>query len=82
MIKANPDLHVRVEGHTDDTGPRETNMRLSEARAAAVKQHLISKGVSPQRLSSKGYGPDKPLINETTPTARAKNRRVEFIVDD
>jgi outer membrane protein OmpA-like peptidoglycan-associated protein len=82
MIKANPDLHVRVEGHTDDTGPHETNMRLSEARAAAVKQHLVSKGVSPQRLSSKGYGPDKPLINETTPEARAKNRRVEFIVDD
>jgi outer membrane protein OmpA-like peptidoglycan-associated protein len=82
MIKANPDLHVRVEGHTDDTGPRETNMRLSEARAAAVKQHLVNKGVSPQRLSSKGYGPDKPIINETTPEARAKNRRVEFIVDD
>jgi outer membrane protein OmpA-like peptidoglycan-associated protein len=82
MIKANPDLQVRVEGHTDDTGPRETNMRLSDARAAAVRQHLVNKGVSPQRLTSKGYGPDKPLINETTPAARAKNRRVEFIVDD
>lgn len=82
MIKANPDLHVRVEGHTDDTGPHETNMRLSESRAAAVRQHLISKGVSPQRLSFKGYGPDKPLINETTPAARAKNRRVEFVVED
>lgn len=82
MIKANPDLKVRVEGHTDDTGPRETNVRLSEARATAVRQHLVQKGVSEQRLTSKGYGPDKPLIDETTPVARAKNRRVEFIVDD
>lgn len=82
MIKANPDLKVRVEGHTDDTGPRDVNQRLSDARAASVRKYLVDKGVSPQRLRSQGYGPDKPLINETTPEARAKNRRVEFVVDE
>lgn len=81
MIKANPDLKVRVEGHTDDTGPREVNQRLSDARAAAVRRYLVDKGVSAQRLRSQGFGPDKPLIKETTPEARAKNRRVEFVVD-
>lgn len=82
MIKANPDLKVRVEGHTDDTGPREINQRLSEQRAAAVRKYLVDKGVAPQRLRSQGFGQDKPLINETTPEARAKNRRVEFVVDE
>lgn len=82
MVKANPDLKVRVEGHTDDTGPRDVNQRLSDARAAAVRKYMVDKGVAPQRLRSQGFGPDKPLIKETTPEARAKNRRVEFIVDD
>ncbi|MGE5786316.1 MAG: OmpA family protein [Myxococcales bacterium] len=81
MIKANPDLKVRVEGHTDDTGPRELNQRLSEQRAAAVRRYLVEQGVAPQRLRSQGFGPDKPILNETTPEARAKNRRVEFVVD-
>jgi OmpA-OmpF porin, OOP family len=82
MIKSNPELKVRVEGHTDDTGSRDVNQRLSDTRAAAVRKYLVDKGVVPQRVRSQGYGPDKPLIKETTPEARAKNRRVEFIVDD
>jgi OmpA-OmpF porin, OOP family len=82
MIKANPELKVRVEGHTDDTGPRDVNQRLSDARAAAVRKYLVDKGVAGQRARSQGYGPDRPLIKETTSEARAKNRRVEFIVDD
>ena len=47
----------------------------------SVRRYLINQGVAPQRLVSKGYGPDEPLIKETTPEARAKNRRVEFIVE-
>ncbi len=82
MIKANPDLRIRVEGHTDDTGPRDTNMRLSQARAAAVRRYLVSRGVVPQRMRSVGHGPDRPIIKDTTPEARAKNRRVEFVVDE
>jgi OmpA-OmpF porin, OOP family len=81
-VKANPEIKkVRVEGHTDDTGPRDVNVRLSKQRAEAVRRHLQNRGVNPQRLSAEGYGPDKPLINETTDAARAKNRRVEFVVE-
>lgn len=80
-IKANPETKVRVEGHTDDTGPRDVNLRLSKARAQAVRSYLVKKGVSPGRLRAEGYGPDKPKLKESTPEARAKNRRVEFIVE-
>jgi OOP family OmpA-OmpF porin len=81
-LKANPELkRVRVEGHTDDTGPRDVNVRLSKQRAEAVRQHLVKRGVNPQRLSAEGYGPDKPLVTDTTEAARAKNRRVEFVVE-
>jgi outer membrane protein OmpA-like peptidoglycan-associated protein len=80
MIKANPDVNVQVEGHTDDTGPRELNLRLSRARAQSVRQYLVNKGVSPGRVSAEGYGPDKPLVKGTSKDDRAKNRRVEFIV--
>ncbi len=81
-MKANPDVKkIRIEGHTDDTGPREVNMRLSEQRAESVKRYLVDKGVSPQRLSAQGYGPDKPLEDGTDDEARARNRRVEFVVE-
>ena len=73
-IKANPDVNVRVEGHTDDTGPRDVNVRLSKARAESVRRYLVNKGVSPARLRAQGYGPDKPLVEKTTDEARAKNR--------
>lgn len=81
-IKANPEIKkVRVEGHTDDTGPHDINVRLSKQRAERVREYLVKKGVSPQRLSSEGYGPDKPLDSAKTDAARAKNRRVEFVVE-
>jgi len=82
MVKANPDVKVRVEGHTDDTGPRDLNMRLSQERAESVRRYLIQRGVAPQRVRAVGYGPDKPLVKDTTEEARTKNRRVEFVVDD
>jgi outer membrane protein OmpA-like peptidoglycan-associated protein len=81
-MKANPQIEkIQVEGHTDDTGPREVNMRLSKERAKAVRGYLVDKGVSPQRLSSEGYGPDRPLVDGTNDDARARNRRVEFVVE-
>lgn len=82
MIKANADVKVRVEGHTDDTGPKEVNRRLSRQRAQAVRQYLIDRGrVAPNRLSAEGYGPDRPLVKDTSDEARSKNRRVEFVVE-
>jgi len=82
-LKANPEIkRIRVEGHTDATGSREMNIRLSKARAEAVRRYLIAKGVSPQRLTAEGYGPDKPLVSGDDAASRAKNRRVEFVIDE
>lgn len=81
-IKANPQVkRVRVEGHTDDTGPRDLNLRLSRQRAHAVRDYLIRRGVSAKRLSAHGYGPDRPIAEGTSDEARAQNRRVEFVVE-
>src|SRR5262249_12224069 len=82
-IKANPDIKkVHIEGHTDETGSHDLNMRLSKQRAEAVKTYLSNKGVSAKRLDVEGYGPDRPLVKGTDPASRAKNRRVEFKVED
>jgi OOP family OmpA-OmpF porin len=80
-MKANKSIkRVRVEGHTDETGTRERNIQLSKERAASVREYLISRGVKPERLTSEGYGPDRPLAKGNDPESLAKNRRVEFIV--
>ncbi len=80
-LKANKQIkHIRVEGHTDDKGPADMNMRLSRQRADSVRSYLIKKGVSPSRLSAKGYGETKPLVKGTSDSDRQKNRRVEFVV--
>jgi outer membrane protein OmpA-like peptidoglycan-associated protein len=73
---------MRVEGHTDDTGPEDVNQRLSQQRAETVRRYLVNQGVAPQRLEAKGYGESKPLIDKITEAARKKNRRVEFVVVD
>jgi outer membrane protein OmpA-like peptidoglycan-associated protein len=81
-LKANPDIkRIRVEGHTDETGQREQNIRLSKLRANAVRQYLIAKGVNPDRLGAEGYGPDRPIAEGRDPASRAKNRRVEFVIE-
>jgi OmpA-OmpF porin, OOP family len=81
-LRASPEIHhMRIEGHTDDTGPREANMILSQQRALAVKHYLVRRGVSPQRLTVKSYGPDRPRETGTDSRARATNRRVEFFVE-
>jgi len=78
-LKAHPEVKkVRVEGHTDDTGPHDANVTLSKARAESVRTYLVGKGVRGDRLRAEGYGPDKPLVDKKDPQSRAKNRRVEF----
>ncbi|MFA5625014.1 MAG: OmpA family protein [Bradymonadales bacterium] len=80
-ILAHRDIkHVVVEGHTDDRGKRDYNLELSRERAKSVMDFLISRGVSADRLSHLGYGPDKPLDPAKTRAARALNRRVEFMI--
>ncbi|WP_437671117.1 OmpA family protein [Sorangium sp. So ce131] len=83
VMKANPEIErVRVEGHTDETGTDELNMQLSRERAETVRNYLIQKGVSPGRLTAEGYGSSKPLAEGDDPASLAKNRRVEFVIDE
>lgn len=74
----NPEVTVEVGGHTDNTGRRTTNLRLSQARADAVKAYLVSKGINADRMTTKGYGPDSPTADNATADGRAANRRVEL----
>ncbi|MFH6767176.1 OmpA family protein [Gaetbulibacter aquiaggeris] len=67
-----------VEGHTDSVGSEANNQKLSEARAASVKDYLVANGIDSSRLSSVGYGESKPIDKNTTSAGRANNRRVEI----
>lgn len=71
-------LKVRIEGHTDSTSTPAHNQTLSEARAASVKAYLVSKGIDGGRLTTQGYGQDKPIGDNSTEDGRFQNRRVEF----
>ena len=81
-IKGQAGIRVRVEGHTDGDGDPDTNLLLSQQRALAVMNHLISRGVSRQALEYEGYGPTRPVAPNDTAANKAKNRRVEFHVVD
>lgn len=80
LFKSHPDTEVSIEGHTDATGSNESNMILSENRAAAIKNYLTSKGIKRYRLSSKGYGEEKPISTGNSEESYAMNRRVEFVL--
>ena len=67
-----------IEGHTDDTGSDDFNMKLSQKRADAVKEYLVSKGISEDLITPQGYGETKPLVPNNSNSNREKNRRVEF----
>jgi outer membrane protein OmpA-like peptidoglycan-associated protein len=75
----NPKLSAEVQGHTDNTGSYWLNVTLSQARADAVKAYLVKKGISPNRLTTMGFGPDRPIAPNSTLEGRQKNRRVEFL---
>ncbi len=78
-LKAHPRLTVRIEGHTDNTGPETLNRTLSQQRADMVRRYLIQRGVSGSRLVAKGYGSDRPVNGNGTPEEQRLNRRVEFV---
>jgi outer membrane protein OmpA-like peptidoglycan-associated protein len=81
QINANSRLkRIRIEGHTDDVGTPETNQQLSQERALAVRDYLIGRGVDASRLQAVGYGNTKPIDKRKTTAARARNRRVDFII--
>ncbi|WP_154223740.1 OmpA family protein [Marinicella rhabdoformis] len=75
-------IAVEVAGHTDSKGSESYNQALSERRAQVVKDYLVNKGISADRLTSKGYGESSPMADNATEEGRAKNRRTELIIQD
>jgi len=83
VLKDHPELlKIEVQGHTDNTGKKELNDKLSDDRANAVMQALIKRGVEASRLTAKGYGQDVPIADNKWPNGRTKNRRVQFVIRD
>ncbi len=83
VLKDNPEINLSIEGHTDSRGSDRYNKKLSTKRAKAVMNHLVKKGdISRSRLTSKGFGEDKPIDTNLTDEGRAANRRVEFVRTD
>jgi outer membrane protein OmpA-like peptidoglycan-associated protein len=79
MMKQATDIKISVEGHTDSDGSNESNLKLSEARAKAVVEAITKGGTDAARLSSAGFGEEKPIADNSTAEGKAKNRRVELI---
>jgi outer membrane protein OmpA-like peptidoglycan-associated protein len=80
ILKANPNVRVSIEGHTDSTGTAERNLTLSQARAKTVLDTLVSLGIAPDRMTSTGFGESRPKVPGNDDASKAINRRVEFIV--
>jgi len=81
ILSANPKQRLKVEGHTDSTGKAEKNVTLSQARAESVKRGLVEAGVNAEMITAEGFGATKPVADNATVEGRAKNRRVEIILD-
>ena len=80
FLKTNPTVKVEIRGHTDNIGSVQTNITLSNNRAKAVYDYLLTKGVSKSNISYKGFGPNMPIADNSTEAGRAKNRRTEFYI--
>ncbi|MDE2292551.1 MAG: OmpA family protein [Elusimicrobia bacterium] len=80
VLLRHPELHLTVNGHTDDVGSPEYNMWLSQNRAETVKRYLISQGVLGESIRALGFGETKPIAPNDCEEHRAKNRRVEFVL--
>jgi OOP family OmpA-OmpF porin len=79
VLKANPEWNIRVEGHTDNVGTPAANLKLSQARAAAVVGWLTANGIDASRLTSAGLGDTQPIDSNATDAGKAKNRRVVLV---
>lgn len=78
LLRNNPGKRLRIEGHTDNTGPSAVNLRLSQERAQAVVRYLEARNVSSNQLIAKGYGATQPIADNSTEAGRARNRRIEI----
>ncbi|MGM9838319.1 MAG: OmpA family protein [Paludibacteraceae bacterium] len=78
FLAENPAMRIRITGHTDNVGSDEANMKLSQGRAAAVKQALVTRGIADGRIETRGMGETQPIATNETEEGRTQNRRVEF----
>jgi peptidoglycan-associated lipoprotein len=81
-LQKNSDLKVIIEGHTDEAGSKEYNFALGDRRAGAVKSFLIGQGVPSWRLIAVSYGNERPIDTGNLESAKAKNRRVHFVLEE
>ncbi len=79
VLQKNPDMRIRIEGHTDNIGSMKYNINLSQKRAQAVKNYLVEKGINESRVSVVGFGFKKPIAPNDTEEGRALNRRAEIV---
>ncbi|MPY92246.1 MAG: OmpA family protein [Acidimicrobiia bacterium] len=79
-LRAHPGIRVEVAGHTDTNGTPDSNLRISQQRAEAVRDRLVAEGIEPARLVATGYGQARPRAANDTVEGRALNRRIEFNV--
>jgi outer membrane protein OmpA-like peptidoglycan-associated protein len=79
FLKDDPSLKFEIDGHTDNTGESQHNLQLSQQRADAVKDQMVSMGIESSRLTTKGFGDSKPIADNSSPEGKANNRRVEFV---
>lgn len=79
ILERNPGLKIRIEGHTDDIGSMEYNLRLSGNRAKSIKDHLVEMGINQSRITTAGLGYTQPIASNDTEEGRALNRRAEII---
>jgi len=80
LMNKRPEYRIYIAGHTDNTGIAKKNEALSLSRANAVRDYLLTKGISPTRIKTEGFGSSRPIESNDTPEGRQKNRRVEFRV--
>jgi outer membrane protein OmpA-like peptidoglycan-associated protein len=80
LLEENPAIEIEMSAHTDSYGSDDYNIKLSDNRAKSVMEYILSKGIEPKRIISKGYGETKPVVENDTPENRQLNRRVEFTI--
>ena len=80
LMKNNPQMQIRLEGHTDNRGDARILKSLSEERVKTVRRYMVSQGVDKSRIDIVGYGGERPIAANDTPTSREINRRVEFVI--
>ena len=80
FLMTNTAVSIEISGHTDNVGDKKSNQILSENRAKAVYEYLITNEISKERLSFKGFGDSMPIDDNNTDKGRANNRRTEFMI--